>query len=319
MAHFNIRSQGIDSATQFLTSICWQLIKRYGLPYTRLPDDATQNGAFFTRLLQEASQQLDHDEQMMIAIDALDEVDLRGHRGNILYLPSTMPENVFFIMTRRDVMLPLVVQVPQEDYPLEEHQVQTEADVRLYLQRTANSHLKAWLHTQHLSPSDFIETLTQKSEGNFMYLHYVLHVLPALQKQNTLNLDTLPVGLQGYYHDQWVRMGMTAKPLPRVKIRVVYILCEVRQPASRQLITDFASTDDLPVDELMVQEVLDEWDQFLHEQSCYDTICYSIYHQSFRDFLYNQQTTKAAGVSIQDINRMIADDLFDAISDESAE
>jgi hypothetical protein len=103
---------------------------------------------------------------------------------------------------------------------------------------------------------------------------------------------------------------MAAKPLPRVKIRIVYILCEVRQPVSRKLISDFASDKQMQVDPLTVQEVLDEWDPFLHEQPTPDGPRYSVYHASFRDFLHRKDIVQAADVKIPDINALIADNLW---------
>jgi len=158
--------------------------------------------------------------------------------------------------------------------------------------------------------AQFVQTLKANSDGNFMYLRYVL---PEIERgtYDGLSLDKLPKGLEGYYEDHWHRMGMGARPLPRVKIRIVYILCEVRQSVSRRLITQFADTVDMRVDELTVQEVLDEWNQFLHEQPIENGTQYSIYHASFRDFLHRMDIVQAAGVSLAEINGMIADDLWD--------
>jgi len=103
---------------------------------------------------------------------------------------------------------------------------------------------------------------------------------------------------------------MTVKPLPRIKIRIVYILSEVRQPVSRSLIAQFANDESIHVDELIVQEVLDEWEQFLHEQLALEGTRYSIYHVSFRDFLHRKDIVQAAGVTIQGINALIADNLW---------
>src|SRR5262245_46004334 len=46
VAHFNVRSQGVNRADQFLASVCAQVIARYELPYPALPPDATRDGAF---------------------------------------------------------------------------------------------------------------------------------------------------------------------------------------------------------------------------------------------------------------------------------
>ena len=76
IAHFNLRSQGINRASQFLQSICEQLCDRYRLAYRPLPAEASRDGTFLARLLEEASNQLRGNQKLIVAVDALDEVDL---------------------------------------------------------------------------------------------------------------------------------------------------------------------------------------------------------------------------------------------------
>jgi hypothetical protein len=312
IAHFNIRGQGINTAVQFLESVCSQIIKRYGLPYASLPPETTRDGAFLSRLLNEASQQTAKDEQIIIAVDALDEVEWRvdSSSANILYLPPTLPDGVFFVMTRRQVDIPFTVHTPQDLYDLNQHHEETIRDVQTYVRLASErGNLKTWLTRWDMSVDVFAQAMVEKSEGNFMYLRYVL---PEIEngRYGDLSIEDLPTGLEGYYRDHWIRMGMTAKPLPRIKIRIVYVLSEIRQPVSRNLITQFANSPDLKIDELMVQEVLDEWNQFLHEQDSEYGRVYSVYHASFRDFLHRQETTRAANVTINDINALIAEDMM---------
>lgn len=317
IVHFNIRSQGITSARHFLTSVCTQLIVDFGLPYANLPPDALEDGAFLSKLLSEASATRAPGERIVIAIDALDEVDLTSHPSgtNILFLPNTLPDGVYIVMTRRDIEIemPFVVQAPQHLLDLLAHAAENRSDVELYLARSCGQlALQGWIVRQGLTDATFISTLADLSENNFMYLHYVLPEIERGQYQS-LNIQELPTGLRGYYEHHWQHMGMRAKPLPRVKIRVIYILCEVRQPVSRQLISEFATNQELQVDELAVQEVLDEWQQFLHKEPAHDTTSYSVYHASFRDFLHRKDVVQAAGVSIQGINKLIADNLWTSL------
>ena len=123
-----------------------------------------------------------------------------------------------------------------------------------------------------------------------MYLRYVLPEIGS-GVYDDLEIGVLPKGLQGYYDDHWRRMGMLARPLPRMRIRIIYILAEVKQPVSRRLIARFATDHSLPVDELAVQEVLDDWRQFLHVQRR-DASRFSLYHASFRDFLHRKDVVQ---------------------------
>jgi hypothetical protein len=307
VAHFNVRSEGINRATQFLESICTQLIARYDLPYSSLPPDATHDGAFLARLLNETQARLGGGERLVIGIDALDEVELVDHTpgANILYLPATLPTGVYFIMTRRQVDLPLVMHTPQELLDLMQYRAESLEDVKTYIRRaTERPKLAAWIDEQGLTTEEFITALADKSESNFMYLRYVLPDIEQSVYQD-LSIENLPSGLKGYYEDHWRRMGMTAKPLPRTKIRIVYILAEVRQPVSQSLITEFADED-----ALTVQEVLDEWAPFLRKHFTEGQTRYSVYHTSFRDFLHRKDIVQAAGVTVKDINALIADNLW---------
>jgi hypothetical protein len=68
-----------------------------------------------------------------------------------------------------------------------------------------------------------------------------------------------------------------------------------------------ASTVELKLDELTVQEVLDEWHPFLRTDPGYGSALHSLYHTSFRDFLHRRDIVQAAGVSLQRLNGAIAD------------
>jgi WD40 repeat protein len=62
-----------------------------------------------------------------------------------------------------------------------------------------------------------------------------------------------------------------------------------------------------------VQEVLDDWKQFLHEQAADDGPRYSVYHFSFREFLHRIDIVQAAGVQIKDINIQISSNLWEGL------
>lgn len=81
--HFNIAVQNIRSTRDFLTNICAQLIVEYKLPYLTLPQEATQDSGFLSRLLTETVSQAGG-KSIVILVDALDEVEDHS-------LPAHMP------------------------------------------------------------------------------------------------------------------------------------------------------------------------------------------------------------------------------------
>jgi len=299
IAHFNVRAHGIFHAEQFLESVCAQIIVDCGLPQATLPPEATRDGAFLSALLEQASAQLSPGERLVIAVDALDEVQWDDRGGaNILYLPTVLPRGVYLLLTRRRVDLPFRIDAPQDVVDLMEHPTENRADVELYLRRRmANPAIRAWAKNKGMSVPEGVRYLADRSESNFMYLH---HVLPEIVK-GTYDEDAPPANLEEYYWDHWRRMGMNVHPLPRTKLRIMYVICELPLPGSADRIARYATDERLHVDELAVLEVLDEWSEFLHEQPFPDGPRYSLYHASFHDFLHKQRTVQASEVNVDEI------------------
>jgi hypothetical protein len=318
VAHFNDRLGSINRTSQFLESVCTQLIAKYRLPDSELPPDANQNKAFLEKLLSEVSEQLKPGERLVIVVDALDEVDLESQdkSANILYLPRYLPKNVYFVISRRrGVDLLFVVDTPKHLFDLmaKEYADRSLQDVQTYIRQHVNEHerLRQWIQANSLTVEDFITQLADKSENNFMYLRCVLVEIEDGIYQDG-SIESLPQGLEEYYEDHWQRMGMTIEPLPRPKIKIVYVLAELREPVSRQTIANFARED-----VSIVQQVLHGWRQFLHDEPADGQTRYSVYHSSFCDFLYRKDIVQAVGETIiQDINALIVDDLTGGIGDE---
>lgn len=143
-----------------------------------------------------------------------------------------------------------------------------------------------------------------------MYLHYVLREM-AQGAYRHRDISDIPSGLQNYYEDHWRRMGMMTRPLPRAKLKIIYVLCETKRPVSCELLSDFAGED-----AITVQEVLDEWRQFLDVVAAEKQKRYSVYHCSFRDFLHRREIVQAAGISLGDIDRQIGGSLAEGLPRE---
>lgn len=299
---FNIRAEGKNRPDLFLKLIRQQLTRRWQL--------AGVEDADLSTLLTKASEQLSTGESLVIVVDALDEVDQDGN-GNLLYLPTILPEKVYFILTRRpynpeEKRLNLSPSVPNQELDLRKYDQNSNDDIQEYIWQLLNSGeyqegLQQWIQRQNnLSKSDFVKTIAAKSENNFMYLRCVL---PAIAEgfYNDKPLDELPVGLQGYYESHWRLMGMTNKPLPRNKIKIIYVMCALSSAVSRELIAKYSKQSDLTV-----EEVLKGWAQFLQKQETYQPPRYRFYHESFRDFLQRQDIVQAAGVSLPEISAEVA-------------
>ncbi|MEG4403446.1 ATP-binding protein [Microcoleus sp. MON2_D5] len=306
VVHFNSQSQGIVRTEQFLENACTQLIRGYQLNYPQLPENSTRDGNFLSRLLGEVSAKMGS-KKLIVVVDALDEVDssLQGRGSNVLYLPDALPDNVYFIVSKRPESLPLP---NHQVFDLMQYSAESRADVKVYIdKRTSNSaSIQSWINRQNLQREQFVAAVAEKSQNNFMYLRYVLNDIDS-GKYSDVTLKDLPRELEGYYEKHWARMEMAVKDkeLRRRKLKVIYLLTKTRKPVSCDILADFAEEDALDL-----QEVLDDWEQFLRRSS--DTPPdYSIYHASFQRFLHRKDVVQKAGVSLRDIETAISDNLWE--------
>jgi len=324
IAYFNYISSGNTSEEQFLESVCQQIISRYNLPYPSLPYNATKNGSFLWQLLSEAKVNQPN-EKLVIAIDALDEVigvtNQEDSPINILYLPSNLSEGVYFIMTRRRLKkqtLTVADNVSKSIFDLMEYQEQNLEDARLFVRQEVTKkdeegslereELLEWIEKRSLTVEDFVNTLTEQSKGNFIYLVFILNSIENGFYDET-NIETIPKNLRDYYDSLCQRVGMFSGLLRYTKAQIVYILSETNNPIPYEEIVEIIKYTEVQNPELIVDEVLDVWIQILRHQQLYGQDFYSPYHHTYRDFLRDNQTVKRAGVTLKGIKKLIADSM----------
>lgn len=307
--YFNVRAEGRNRPEQFLESIREQLIKRYQLQNSEKADLPT--------LLEKISKKLLANQRLVIVVDALDEVEQEQKSGdNLLYLPTALPERVYFLLTRRPhtketKRLYVSPGVPMKELDLRESQYidLSRDDVKEYIRFILKNDIEhkyalhKWILDHNISTETFVEQVAVKSENNFMYLRYVL---PGIARgfYKDLNLNQLPDGLQDYYQQHWGRMGMNERP-QEAKVIILFILVEIGTPITSELIAQIAKQD-----EYDVHLVLDEWVEYLKPQEIDGETCYSIYHTSFLDFLRGKRELKSTRKLFEDVNRSIADSLY---------
>ncbi len=298
--YFNIRSEGRNRPELFLKSIRQQLINRYWLQKAEEADLPT--------LLQKASEELAAGERLVIVVDALDEVE-QEPGGNLLYLPNTLPNGVYFLLTRRpynreNKRLSLSPEVPVKELDLRNQYVElNREDIKEYIWLFINNPkqqdaLRKWIEDRSIAPKQFVEQVADKSENNFMYLRYVLPEI-ARGFYNDLSLKELPDGLQDYYQVHWVRMGMEGK-LQENKVIILFILVEIKRPIPCEMIAAIAQQD-----EFEVEKVLKEWVEYLKTPEIKGRTCYTTYHASFLDFLKGKGELGSTRKLFKDVNQRI--------------
>lgn len=295
--HFNVASQNIRSTRVFLEDICAQLIARYDLAHKELPPNFADDGGFLMQCLGEAAAN-SQNHPIIIAIDSLDETDRLGLAPavNTLYLPASLPQGVYIIATTRPLH-DLHLQVMQQktlDIEADSEGNLRDIDTYIanYVKREAMlARLSAW----KVETEPFIAALRHKSQGNFMYLCYVL---PAIESGQFVNgtLNELPDGLLAYYQRHWRQMrDGKEKEFDAVYAPIVCILGVVQEPVTTDQI---AAWTKLPPGQ--VKDSIGLWREFLEEEQVEKRRCYHIYHASFQDFLKEQ-------VDLVRFDEMIAD------------
>ena len=306
--HFNSRSRGVTKTDQFLKNVCAQLIARYKLGYTYLPARAGQDGDFLLELLTQISHQLTSEEKLVIVIDALDEVaDSELAPGaNVLNLPEIeiLPQGIYMIATTR-TGASVHLDVRQPPLYIDHNSEDNKADIREYIrQKLAQKGVQDYIIAQGITDEYFVELLFEKSQGNFMYLHYVLPAI-ADGKYSDQDLKDLPVGLQGYYEAHWQLMrDVNKEAWFGYKLPILMVLAAAKEPISINMIEKFSRVRER--NRIIDALGKEEWGQFLETTP---DKRYSLYHASFRDFLAKKDELEE-GVSTIRTEQQIFDALI---------
>lgn len=313
--HFNIRAEGINKASTFLKNVCAQLIAAYQLPYPVLSPEVTDDAGQLNKLLGEVSNRLSPGERCVIVIDALDEVSSGGtpEGANLLYLPLTLPENVYIIVTMRDdpKMKPRI-DCKQKPLHIAHDSSDNLADVRDFVHSAkVRPGIRDYMQAQHIDDEAFITMMVEKSEGNFMYLYYVIpEIADGAYKHR--DLATLPTGLQDYYQDHWRRMrGQDEEAWFQYKLSVLVALAVVKEPVSIDLVSDFSRVRE----RARIRAVLRDWSQFLHNEKVADErgeqTRYRIYHESFQDFIASKEEVEDERVDLIAMHEQISNQFWE--------
>ena len=333
LAYFNQRLENRNKTSSFLKEICDQIIKHYKLEFPFPLHDLEKDSHVLSILFQHVSSHLRSGEKLIIVIDALDEVDLtsQDESANVLYLPSSLPDNIYLILTKRYTVpsekhLIFKANTPVIRFKLEDYETQCGQDIEQYIlfsleqDISCRDALHQWIEKRDLGRDEFVKKLAAKSENNFMYLCYVLPEIVSGFYQD-LEINKLPQGLENYYKDHWRLMGMPdglTFPVSReiqIKVNILYTLAALKDPYSAQLISKVASSgkeSQLHASTGDVNALLAEWEQFLHRKEIANQLpCYQIYHKSFQDFLYRDEIVQQASIDLKkfasEVNRYSID------------
>jgi len=278
-----------------MQSLGSQLVTRYQIDLYK--DRNTLNALsiypdFLERIMRLAADTLTHDEKIVIVCDALDEAGVFPDQF-VFGLPKELPDGVYLILSQR----PVNVSLPNFEPVIEHIEAQGEKnlqDMEAYLSAVAKrAEVAGQIRSKEYSEEFFIQTLKEKSQGVWMYLHYIIKEIESGARA-PLDLANLPTGLVGYYAEYWDawRTGKRGKGV------------EVWDELYAPLLTTLAAAQDaIPMEWLLrwagvnrkpreVSRLLNEsWRAFISEKEVHGKKVFTPYHLSFKDFITGKVDT----------------------------
>jgi hypothetical protein len=269
--------------------LCAELAERHELKREVLPPRAGEDAVFFEAILSEVAQR--SGAPVWIVIDALNEA-ISNPGQNRLMLPAHLPAGAYVFLTQRpnDVPFQIDAGTPLEDFEIAWDSHEQSRAITEFLETQARGptlSLKFATHDPPLDANAFIRRLSNASQGNFVYLSYLLSDLAA----GTLPLSdvagaALPGGLRGYYEATWQRMQALARSQDGAEgWRTLYrpligFLAAAREPFTVRWLAELTGRTSLDV-----KEALSAWRSFLALEVRNGTEAWRILHLSFAEFL----------------------------------
>ncbi|MFM6073369.1 MAG: hypothetical protein ACKPB9_17565, partial [Dolichospermum sp.] len=128
-------------------------------------------------------------------------------------------------------------------------------DVRRYVKNYLNDYgVKQQIEKWQVSDGDFVEKITEKSEGNFMYLFYVMTDIKEQKLSEDIkdSIHDLPQGLNGYYNKHWDFMERSYKDrFKEIDEKVIRIIAALHTPASISYIAEISKFPTNTVSEII--------------------------------------------------------------------
>ena len=207
IAFLTSASSNAHRPEQFLEHVSAALIDRHGLGYATLPARAGDDATFLSRILRESVRRTGGGP-VWVVVDGLDEADPPSSGSNPLLLPATLPNGVYMVVTRRTGRIRTKPGTPVQPYSVRRDDPLQTADIEEFVRArvAGDSRIADVLASSDppVSPDDLVARLAGASEGNFMYVSYILADLAERGPEAPpLDLYNLPPGLKGYYDQFW--------------------------------------------------------------------------------------------------------------------
>ena len=309
--HFNIASEGLNRYDVFLHNLYCQLALRYHLIVDPPDSKDLLDSRYLRALLELAVKSLAVGDKLIVVVDALDEVDSTDLRPgtNPLYLPALLPDALFFVLTTQDTAPPLRVECESAILQIAHDSPDNIRDVELFLRSSLIiPGVRRYLAIHNLAEDAFIADFVDRSEGNFMYLRYVIGAI-AVGIEHDRSPSSLPRGLRNYYEDHWRRMRSSSEEeWFELQLPVLLVLTVVAEPVTATEILELTNI----IGRARLLPIMEKWGPFLHETKPAGTTepRYRLYHNSFREFISEKQQVYDERISLPNTHGQVAKQLI---------
>ncbi|HYK03156.1 MAG TPA: DUF4062 domain-containing protein [Thermoanaerobaculia bacterium] len=270
-----------DDVSRGLRSLAAQIVFRWQPRLEGAPSDVTRPD-YLERLLFAAAARRDEiapHEKIVLAVDGLDEsAALPGQ--NVMGLPRVLPQGVYVVVSMRPVHVVLQCDTRRAPVRIESAAAANLDDVRAFLTAAAGREpVASILAESRVEAEAFVSTLLERSQGVWIYLHYILEELQRGERR-PLDLEALPCGLWAYYAEYW-RARRDGPQWDSLELPLLAALAAAREDVSAPLLCAFAGIAETP----RTARLLEEWRPFLAGSTSNAERRYRCYHASFREFL----------------------------------
>jgi tetratricopeptide (TPR) repeat protein len=253
------------------------------------------------------------DKPITILVDSLDEaLTFEGEKTivDLLSAVQDLPEQVRFLLTSRpkiEALEPLQDRAVVYSLTMGEGLQHSQEDVNQYVWQALKQQpeLVAQL-APDLPQGSFVTTVSAKSDGNFLYVTYLLKMLAQGHLEITkTTLEQLPDGLDGIYREFLYRLVGRDKRTWRSQYAPVLGTLAIAQEAlTREQLAGFTQ-----MSKSEVVGVLGELQQFLDvDESLPASQCtYAIYHRSLANFLQDEDRAGSYWCDAQEQHQRIVD------------
>jgi hypothetical protein len=308
--HFNVASEGLNRFDVFLNNLYSQLALRFRLKIDPPNAKDLLDSRYIRTLLDLAVKSLPSGDKLIVVVDALDEVDSADLRPgtNPFCLPASLADSLFIVLTTRDTAPELRIDCESIVLRIAQDSADNIRDVELFLRSSLERPgVRRYLDAHNLTEDVFVAEFVDRSEGNFMYLRYVIGAI-ATGVEHDRSPSSLPRGLQNYYEDHWRRMRSNSEDeWFTLQLPVLLVLTVVAEPVTISDILDLSNISG----RARLLGVIEKWGPFLHETKAgHMARRYRLYHNSFREFISAKQQVQDERVSLTEAHGQVAKQLI---------